>query len=109
MKVCKWRFPLYLTKNKALLAVEIVEDIIDRIKLEVPKEEIEQGFIIYAEFIGFLGDSGASNEKELPEGLTEWSKRMGGREASLRGRISEVVVLYPTIRVVFVEQLLKSA
>jgi rsbT co-antagonist protein RsbR len=99
----------YLIKNAESLAVEIIEDFIHRTKVEVSKVEKDQGLIIYTQFIGFFGKSLTLNEEEMPEGLSEWSKKNGEREASLTGKISDIVVLYPTVRVVFTEHITKSA
>lgn len=95
----------YLTENAQSLAIEIVEDIIYRIKLEIPKEEIEQAIIMYVGFLGFLGSSITCNEDKVPEGLMTWSKKNGEREASLSGKISDIIIRYPVTRVVFTERI----
>ncbi|WP_236692844.1 STAS domain-containing protein [Aneurinibacillus tyrosinisolvens] len=97
----------HLIEKAESLAIEIVQDIINKLEQEFPKEEVDQGIVIYTEFMTFLGESLTFNEEEIPEDLISWSKRVGEHEASLRGRISDVVVLYPTIRVIFVEHITK--
>ncbi|WCK54016.1 STAS domain-containing protein [Aneurinibacillus sp. Ricciae_BoGa-3] len=99
----------YFIEHAQSLAAEIVETIIDRMKLEpvLLEGEKEQAVNVYAEFLGFLGRSFASKEVEAPEGLVTWSKKNGEQEASCRGKISEIIMRYPATRMVFAEYVMK--
>ncbi|KIL45795.1 STAS domain-containing protein [Jeotgalibacillus soli] len=93
----------YFTENKESLAVEIVENVLNRMKLEIPEWEKELAVAMYIEFFGFLGVSVHCDKDTVPEDLVEWSKKNGEREASEDGRISEILIRYPATRDVFIE------
>ncbi|PLR77361.1 anti-anti-sigma factor [Bacillus sp. V3-13] len=97
----------YLTENANSLAIEIVDEILDKFEFTVPEEEIKQAIVVYKEFIGFLGQALISTEMKVPDGLIEWSKRNGEREAALMGRISSIIGRYPDTRLVFSERINK--
>ncbi|WP_047151773.1 STAS domain-containing protein [Aneurinibacillus tyrosinisolvens] len=95
----------YLIEDAKPLAVEIVEGVLQRMNLEIPEWEKKQAVIMYIEFIEFLGKSITSDEEGVPEDLIAWSKKNGEREASLGGRISDIIVRYPPTRIVFTERM----
>ncbi|MFC3883146.1 STAS domain-containing protein [Bacillus songklensis] len=93
----------YLIENAESLAVEIVEGVLHKMKLEIPEWEKEQAITMYIEFMGFLGKSLIDDKEGVPEDLIVWSKKNGEREASSGGRISEIIVRYPPTRDIFTE------
>lgn len=97
----------YLRDNAKSLAADIVEEILGRFDFEISLEEIHEAQEAYIEYLGFLGNSILSNENEVPEGLIEWSKLNGEREALLKGKISGIIIRYPATRQVFIERFAK--
>ncbi|MFT9848817.1 STAS domain-containing protein [Aneurinibacillus sp. REN35] len=94
----------YLIEHAQSLAVEIVEGVLDRMNLHIPEWEKEQAITMYVEFLAFLGKTAACEEEEIPDDLIAWSKKNGEREASSGGRISDIIVRYPSTRIVFAER-----
>ncbi|MGG0251721.1 STAS domain-containing protein [Peribacillus frigoritolerans] len=97
----------YLNENAESLANEIVDEIIHRFDFEVPEDEIKQGIIVYTEFIEFLAKAVTSPEITVPQEIIDWSKKNAEREASLMGRISNVIERYHDTRLVFIERMTK--
>ncbi|PLS14662.1 anti-anti-sigma factor [Bacillus sp. M6-12] len=96
----------YFTENAQSLSAEIVDIILIKINLDIPQWEKELAVNVYTDFIGFLGESLSFGEHDrVPEGLIEWSKTNGEREASSGGRISEIIRRYPETRAVFTEHI----
>ncbi|PLR95148.1 anti-anti-sigma factor [Bacillus sp. T33-2] len=73
--------------------------------MDIPASDIARAKQVYAEFLGFLGESLMGNGKQDPEGLVEWSRANGEREAARGGRISDVITRYPATRLVFVDKI----
>jgi rsbT co-antagonist protein RsbR len=97
----------YLTDNSESLAIKIVDDIVQRLEIEFPKEERKYYNGVYIEFIELLAKSITLNEKKVPHGFIEMSKKNGERQAVLKGRISSMIGRYPAIRLGFIEQITK--
>ncbi|MBM7692808.1 rsbT co-antagonist protein RsbR [Peribacillus deserti] len=97
----------HLKKNAPQLANELVDDIAQRFKVDVPKSEIDHAKVIYTEFLGFLGELLPCKEERVPEGLLKWSKDNGEREAANKGKMSDIISRYPDTRIVFTEQISK--
>jgi rsbT co-antagonist protein RsbR len=95
----------YLIKNVDTLALEIAEDFVHRMKLEIPKEQMEQGIVAYTEFIGLFAESLTLKEEVMPEGFTNWIKKNGEREVSLAKKVSDVLALYPMVRIIYTEHI----
>jgi rsbT co-antagonist protein RsbR len=93
----------YLIENEESLAVEIVEGVLHRMKLEIPKWEKEQAITMYIEFMRFLGESLINDEEGVPQGLLIWSKKNAEGQVSSGGKISEIVARYPSTREIFIE------
>ncbi|MBT2680966.1 STAS domain-containing protein [Bacillus sp. ISL-35] len=73
--------------------------------VEIPKKEIDQAIIVYTEYLGFLGDSIRNADDTTPQGLIEWSKDNGEREAARGGQISDILLRYPPTRMVFIDKM----
>jgi rsbT co-antagonist protein RsbR len=94
----------YLINNAESLAVEIVEDVLRIMNLEIPKWEKEQAITMYIEFIGFLGNSLIDDDENgVPDALIEWSKKNAEGQVLSGGKISEIVVRYPSTRETFTD------
>jgi rsbT co-antagonist protein RsbR len=94
----------YFQKNAESLAIDIVNEILSRFDFEISSKEIQEAQEAYITYLGFLGYSILSNEDEIPEGVIEWSKQNGEREALLKGKVSGVIMRYPATRQVFIER-----
>jgi rsbT co-antagonist protein RsbR len=103
------KFTDYLNKNTELLAVEIVDAVLDKMKLEIPEWEKEQAIKMYIEFIGFLAGRLNGNEGIASEDLILWSRGNGERAASSGERISEIIVRYPPTRMILTEMMIQLA
>jgi rsbT co-antagonist protein RsbR len=97
----------YFTQNCKALAIQLVEDIINKFPFKVKEEEIEHATGMYEEFFVFLGDALLCNEESDPQALIEWSKGNGERAASTQERISTIFIRYPDTRMVFVDYILQ--
>lgn len=98
------KFTDYITDHVEPLAVEVVESVVQRQKLDIPDWEKEQAIAMYVELLGFFADSLTADEEDcVPETLIEWSKKNAEMQVSAGGRISEIVVRYPPTREVFSE------
>jgi rsbT co-antagonist protein RsbR len=97
----------YLIKNAESLAVEVVGDVLHRMKLEIPEWEKEQAITMYIDFFRFLGKSITCEEGTVPEELLAWSKKNGEQEVISGKNISEIIVRYPPTRISFTEILTK--
>lgn len=93
----------YLIESAESLAVEIVEGVLHRMKLEIPEWEKEQAITMYVQFMEFLGRSLIDDKKGVSEELVLWSKENGERQAASGEKISEIVVRYPPTRDIFIE------
>lgn len=93
----------YLIEHAESLAVEIVEGVLHRTKLEIPKWEKEQAITMYIGFMGFLGESLINDEDGVPKDLLIWSKKNAEGQVSSGGKISEIVARYPSTREIFIE------
>jgi rsbT co-antagonist protein RsbR len=97
----------YLDENAENFAVEIVVDVINRMKITIPGWEKEQAIKMYTDFFGFLANLIHSNQETIPEDLVAWSEKNGEREATSGGKISEIIVRYPPTRASFTELITK--
>lgn len=97
----------YLNDHAESLAIKIVDDIIQRLGIEFPKEEIEQYYNVYTEFIILTAEGITLNGYEVPQGFIEMSKKNGDKQAVLKGRISSIIGRYPQIRLGLIEQITK--
>ncbi|HSI66149.1 MAG TPA: STAS domain-containing protein [Planococcus sp. (in: firmicutes)] len=97
-------FTEYITSHSEPLALEVVDSVVQRKKLDVPDWEKEQAVAMYVELLGFFADSLTADEEDcVPESLIVWSKKNAEMQVSSGGRISEIVVRYPPTREVFNE------
>ncbi len=97
----------HLIDHAKSLAEEIVDGVLNRLKLEIPQLEKEQAIEMYIDFIHFLGDSLFVEEEKVPESLIEWSKNNAARQVSPKGKISEIMVRYPPTREIFTDIMTK--
>ncbi|MCV9888004.1 STAS domain-containing protein [Metabacillus halosaccharovorans] len=97
----------HLIDNAESLAEEIVDGVLNRLKLEIPLWEKEQALEMYIDFINFLGDSLFVDEEKVPESLIEWSKNNAARQVSPKGKISEIMVRYPPTREIITDIMTK--
>lgn len=94
-----------LQQNSKVIAMEMVEGIIDKIGMEIPQSEIDQAIVVYTEYLGFLGESINKRDESPSETLIEWSRENGEREAAKGGRISDILLRYPPTRLVFIDKM----
>lgn len=94
-----------LQQNSKAIAKEMVEEIIDKIGMEIPQPEIDQAIVAYTEYLGFLGESINKRDESTSETLIEWSRKNGEREAAKGGRISDILLRYPPTRLVFIDKM----
>lgn len=97
----------YLTDHAESLAITIVDDIIQRLGIELSKEELEYYYSVYTGFILLAAEGITLNGYEVPQGFLEMSKKNGERQAALKGRISGIIGRYPQIRLGLIEQITK--
>ena len=97
-------FSKYISDNVETLASDVVEGVIRKISLDIPKSEKEQAISMYIGFFKFLGESFIDGDDvPIPDSLIEWSKTNAAMQVSSGGEISEIVVRYPPTREVFTE------
>lgn len=94
-----------LQQNSESIAKEMVSSIVELIGVEIPKEEIDQAIIVYTEYLRFLGDSILNEDETTSQGLLDWSRQNGEREAAKGGRVSDILFRYPPTRVVFIDKM----
>lgn len=93
------KVPNYLIQNAEILAKEIVDSVIGKMKLEISRQEKEEAVKMYLEFFTFLGDSLLIEDiQAIPPSILEWSKKNASAQVSLEGKISFIVVRYPVTR-----------
>ena len=93
----------YFISNADSLALEIVEGVINRIKLNISEQEKEQAIFMYIDLMVFLGESLIKDEDRVPDSLIAWSKKNAEAQVSSEKNISEIVVRYPPTREIFSE------
>ncbi|TWT04493.1 STAS domain-containing protein [Planococcus sp. CPCC 101016] len=97
-------FCQYISDNAESLSVEVVESVVQEMNLDIPRWEKEQAADMYVELLGFFGQSLLEGGNiEVPEALIEWSKKNAEMQVASAGKISEIVIRYPTTRQVFSE------
>ncbi len=94
----------YFKRYAQSLADELVDSIVQEFDFEVPKEEIQNAKKTYESFMKFIGESIVSETEKMPDGLLDWSKENGERQAKNGGRISDIVMRYPDSRQVFIDK-----
>ncbi|MFC4022450.1 STAS domain-containing protein [Oceanobacillus longus] len=95
-------FSKYISENKKILATKVVNGVIRKGKLDVPKWEEEQAMEMYDDLFRFLGESLIDkDEKEIPDLLLEWSKKNSEMQVSSGGRLSEIINRYPPTKEIF--------
>ncbi|WP_245602115.1 STAS domain-containing protein [Peribacillus kribbensis] len=97
----------YLTEHADLLAVKVVDDIIQRLGIVLSQEDLEYYYSVYTEFITLSAEGITLNEYEVPEGFLKMSQKSGERSAARRGRISGIIGRYPHIRLGLIDQITK--
>ena len=97
----------YLNEHANSLSVKIVDDILQRLELELSIEEIEYYYSVYTEFILLAAEGITLNGYEVPQGFMKISKENGDRQAALKGKISSIIGRYPQIRLGLIEQITK--
>jgi rsbT co-antagonist protein RsbR len=95
----------YIEGNTEVLAQRIVEGVLTSLELRIPDEERNNAFIMYKEFLGFLGKSLANGVSGVPDDIIVWSKRNAEQQLNSGGRISEIVIRYQPTRRIFNELL----
>ncbi|WP_100372242.1 STAS domain-containing protein [Bacillus sp. FJAT-45037] len=94
-------FTKYIRSNRVSLANDIVDSVIERMELDIPKWEKDQAVAMYIDLFGFLAESIDEELNEVPNSLIEWSKKNAEMQVTAEGRISEIVRRYPPTREVF--------
>ncbi|MBT2659086.1 STAS domain-containing protein [Bacillus sp. ISL-18] len=97
----------YFTKNASLLAVQIVEGVIQRMNLIISKDEKQQAIEMYIKFFEFLGQSILEGTEDVAEDILSWSKKNAEHQVTSGGKISEITVRYPPTREVFTDLITK--
>ncbi|OMP67344.1 STAS domain-containing protein [Domibacillus epiphyticus] len=97
-------FSKYINENGESLAIEVVEGVIHRMKLDIPDWEKEQAIAIYVELLRFFGESLIQESEDIvPDTFIDWSKRNAAMQVSSGRKISEIAVRYPPTRDVYTE------
>jgi rsbT co-antagonist protein RsbR len=97
-------FSTYINENVDSLALEVVEGVVQRMKLDIPEWEKEQALSMYVQFFSFLGESCIYEGDDIvPDSVIQWSKRNAAMQVTSSGEISEIVVRYPPTREIFNE------
>jgi len=97
----------YFTNNASSLAVQIVEGVLQKMKLAISKEEKQQAIIMYIKFFEFLGQSILEDTEDVAEDILSWSKKNAEHQVTSGGKISEITVRYPPTREVFTDLITK--
>lgn len=97
----------YFTNHASSLAVEIVEGVLQKMKLIISKEEKQQAIIMYIKFFEFLGQSILEDTEDVAEDILSWSKKNAEHQVTSGGKISEITVRYPPTREVFTDLITK--
>ncbi|RFU62834.1 STAS domain-containing protein [Peribacillus glennii] len=98
----------YLINNAASLAAEIIDYNITKLDFTVPDEVVNKAINVHTEFIKLLAEAVTNADTSIvTEGLIEWSKQNGEREASLMGKISSLIKPYADTRLFFINQITK--
>ncbi|OES46600.1 STAS domain-containing protein [Domibacillus iocasae] len=98
------RFSTYIGENVESLALEVVEGVLHRLKLDIPQWEKKQAIDMYVSLLRFFGESLVNEDKELvPDFFIDWSKKNAAMQISSNGKISEIAVRYPPTRDVLLE------
>lgn len=97
----KSKVAAYLMDHSKTLSVEIVEGVIQTLKLVIPAEEKQQAIMMYREFFGFLGKSIMEDDEEIPNDLVEWSKKNAQQQVSAEGKLSDISIRYLPTRELF--------
>ncbi|WP_409305558.1 STAS domain-containing protein [Peribacillus sp. SCS-155] len=97
----------YIIENKKDLADHLVNDIVEKLGINISEEEIASAKNMYEEFLDFLSQSIECDEGSVPDELVEWSRMNGERAASQNARISDIFIRYPDTRIVFADYFLK--
>ncbi|WP_223702253.1 STAS domain-containing protein [Sutcliffiella deserti] len=93
----------HLIQNAEALALEVVDNVLQRMNLHIPREEKDQAVAMYVEFLKYLGDEIVNEEENIPDFLIEWSKKNALRQVSPTGKISDIVLRYGPTRIVFID------
>ncbi|MEH7097455.1 STAS domain-containing protein [Neobacillus vireti] len=97
----------YFTENASILAVQIVEGVLQKMNLIISKEEKQQAIIMYIKFFEFLGQSILEDSVDVAEDILSWSKKNAEQQVTSGGKISEITVRYPPTREVFTDLITK--
>lgn len=100
------RFSDYIGRHAGTLAVEVVDAVLSKMKLQIPESEKDMAVTMYTQLMEFFGESLIADEKEaVPETLLDWSKKNAAMMVAAGGEVSEIVVRYPPTRDVFNDML----
>lgn len=90
----------YLGTNADRLASEIVDGVLHKLSLEISANERERAINMYADLLGFFGESitAEPGEEEIPAALVEWSKKNAEIQVNSGGSLSEIIVRYSPTR-----------
>lgn len=64
-------FSQYISENAETLSAEVVESVVQEMKLDIPEWEKEQATQMYVELLGFFGKFLREDRFEVPESLIE--------------------------------------
>jgi len=95
----------YIEENTEVLAHRIVEGVLSSLDLSIPDDERNNAYLMYKEFLGFLGKSLNTGVSGVPADLIAWSKHNAEQQLNAGGRISEIVIRYQPTRKIFNELL----
>ncbi|PLR95539.1 STAS domain-containing protein [Bacillus sp. T33-2] len=97
----------YLNDHAESLAVKIVDDIVQRLGIELAIDDLQYYYSVYTQFIVLSAEGINLSGHEVPQGFMEMSRKNGERQASLTGKISSIIGRYPQIRLGLIEQITK--
>ena len=97
----------YFTDNSSLVALQIVEGVLQRMNLVISEEEKQQAIVMYIKLFQYLGKSILEDKEDVPDELLVWSKQNAEHQVTSGGKISEIAVRYPPTRAVFADLITK--
>ncbi|MBT2680071.1 STAS domain-containing protein [Bacillus sp. ISL-35] len=93
----------HLNSNSANLALDIVNDVLNKMDLHIPKDEKNAAISMYENLIIHLAGSLTNETLNVPVELIEWSRRNSEALINSETHISEITVRYPPTREVFAD------
>ena len=97
-------FSNHINDNLLSLSTRIVEEVVDRLEINLQPGEKEQAIDMYVQFLSYLTEVlDQDSEHSIPTALIEWSRKNAEMVVAISGKLSLIVVRYPPTRDVFTD------